>query len=58
MIENASILDEKYKLFENIGQGRFAKYFKLLKYFRVKLAVEIQTNKKYAIKIMRSSNFN
>ena len=25
MIENASMLDNKYKLFENIGHGRFAK---------------------------------
>jgi len=42
--ENAPVLDNKYKILYRIGEGRYAK---------VKLAINMEDKKKYAVKIMR-----
>jgi serine/threonine protein kinase len=46
LLDHASILDNRYKIIETIGEGRYAK---------VKLAIELDTNKQIAIKIMKNS---
>jgi SNF-related kinase/serine kinase len=47
--ESSPILDNKYKLLHTIGEGRYAK---------VKLAINMENKKKYAIKIMRENQIN
>ena len=40
LLDYASVLDDRYKIVETIGEGRYAKYlFKL----RVKLAIDLQS---------------
>jgi len=48
-MEHAAILDNKYKVLDTIGEGRYAK---------VKVAIDMENNKKYAIKIMKENSIN
>jgi len=48
-LDNSPVLDDRYKILQTIGEGRYAK---------VKLAINLEDREKYAIKIMREDQVN
>ena len=49
-IENCPVIDGRYKVLFKLGSGRFSKYGWSL--FRVRMAIDLATNQRVAIKIM------
>ena len=49
-IENCPVIDGRYKVLFKLGSGRFSKYDWNL--FRVRMAIDLATNQRVAIKIM------
>jgi len=68
-LEKRPVLDNKYRILDTIGEGRFAKFILFQNFvffnilliafiFRVKIAVDLENERTYAIKIMRESQIN
>ena len=55
LLEYSSNLDNKFNILETLGEGRYSKYSSKL---RVKLGLNMVTNKFQAIKILRRGTLN
>lgn len=49
-LENCPVIDDRYKVLFKLGSGRFSKY--LFNPLRVRMAIDLATNQRVAIKIM------